>query len=471
MQQFTDIGRLLRHAGDPQTDGDGQFVALEPERMADTANQAIEHGADVLFPLAVVKIDDEFVPSEPRHHVILPDAALQPAAQLLQQLIAGTVAQGVIDLLEVIHIDENQGEAGCLVTAVAGHGMMQVIHQQRPVWQLGQRVVQGIELEPPLQLLMMLEPFLQPQVGLAQLLESLVDGLLRVELIELLSHPFELQQQGQLMAQEIEEQPVIGFQRPGHVEDEVGKVLLLLAQGQAVPVKSLFMALYAVGAVAHGPNDVIVVCQVWWIESLQSLVFQPDQQHVADREHLAQHSFQLGKQGMLRQVVSQAHHSADLLDFLLPLGIPLHERGSLPRQLGTGLGFVQAFGQALQQQPQGGCLIRGAACQQPLHVDMLHRLHAPALTFIEPGELFGEARFFPSQLLLEHVGKLIGVAPVQPPVGQPQHGEMLQRAECVQHTDQSGVILGGGNAGGGKIHDGGDDRQQGVRVWRCGGLN
>ena len=48
--------------------------------------------------------------------------------------------------------------------------MMQVIHQQRPVWQLGQRVVQGIELEPPLQLLMMLEPFLQPQVGLAQLL-------------------------------------------------------------------------------------------------------------------------------------------------------------------------------------------------------------------------------------------------------------------------------------------------------------
>ena len=43
---------------------------------------------------------------------------------------------------------------------------------------------------------------------------------------------FELQQQGQLMAQEIEEQPVIGFQRLGRVEDEVGKVLLLLAQGR-----------------------------------------------------------------------------------------------------------------------------------------------------------------------------------------------------------------------------------------------
>jgi hypothetical protein len=54
------------------------------------------------------------------------------------------------------------------------------------------------------------------------------------------------------MAQEIEEQPVIGFQRPGHVDDEVGEVLLLLAQRQAVPVE-LLLALHAVGAVAHGP--------------------------------------------------------------------------------------------------------------------------------------------------------------------------------------------------------------------------
>ena len=69
-------------------------------------------------------------------------------------------------------------------------------------------------------------------VGLAQLLESLVDGLLRVELIELLSHPLSSSNRVSWMAQEIEEQPVIGFQRPGHVEDEVGKVLLLLAQGR-----------------------------------------------------------------------------------------------------------------------------------------------------------------------------------------------------------------------------------------------
>ncbi|MNE59306.1 hypothetical protein D3C80_1543920 [compost metagenome] len=100
----------------------------------------------------------------------MPDAALQTLGQLLQQLVAGTVAQGVIDLLEMIHVGEDQGEAGRLVTAVTGHGMVKVVHQQGPVRQLGQRIVQRIELEPPLQLLMMSEPFLQPQVGLAQLL-------------------------------------------------------------------------------------------------------------------------------------------------------------------------------------------------------------------------------------------------------------------------------------------------------------
>ena len=94
-------------AGDPQTDGDGQFVALEPERMADTANQAIEHGADVPLPLAVVQIDDEFVPSS---LATMSFCRMQPCGLLpssCSSLIAGTVAQGVIDL-EVI-IDENQG--------------------------------------------------------------------------------------------------------------------------------------------------------------------------------------------------------------------------------------------------------------------------------------------------------------------------------------------------------------------------
>ena len=89
------------------------------------------------------------------------------------------------------------------------------------------------------------------------------------------------------MAQEVEEQPVIGFQGLGSIDDEVGEILLLLAQGQAVPEQPGLAALYAVGAVAQGPDDVVIVGEPRRIEFLQPLVVEADQQHVIDGQHLA----------------------------------------------------------------------------------------------------------------------------------------------------------------------------------------
>ena len=45
------------------------------------------------------------------------------------------------------------------------------------------------------------------------------------------------------MAQEVEEQPVIGFQGLGSIDDEVGEILLLLAQGIVGIVKSAALRL------------------------------------------------------------------------------------------------------------------------------------------------------------------------------------------------------------------------------------
>ncbi|MNC28596.1 hypothetical protein D3C75_768120 [compost metagenome] len=91
--------------------------------------------------------------------------------------------------------------------------------------------------------------------------------------------------------------------------------------------------------------------------------------------------------------------------------------------------------------------------------------------FIEPGELFGETRPFTPQLLLERLGQPMFIQPVQAAIGQPQHGKVLQGAESAQLLYQSGVILRGGDAGRGKIHDGRNDRQQGGGIWRCEGLD
>ncbi|MNE36125.1 hypothetical protein D3C80_1299250 [compost metagenome] len=169
--------------------------------------------------------------------------------------------------------------------------------------------------------------------------------------------------------------------------------------------------------------------------------------------------------------MSQPHDAADIFYLLLPVRIAPHQGGGQLGQLGAGLGLMQPLGQALQQQPQGGQVLGGAAGQQPLDIGVFDRLDAPAQAFIELGELLGEAGLLQPQLLLEILRQLVLVHPVQAPIGQPQHGKVLQGAEPVQLLHQSGVVRRGGYAWRREVHDGGDDRQQRHGVVRCGGLD
>ena len=98
---------------------------------------------------------------------------------------------------------------------------------------------------------------------------------------------------------------------------------------------------------------------------------------------------------------------------------------------------------------------------------MLDRQRAPAIGFIELGQLIGDARLFQPQLQLEAVGDLVFAYPLQAGFRQAEHAEMLQRAELVQLLDQGVVIFGSGGGGGGEIHNSGDQRQQGSRVMGC----
>lgn len=119
--------------------------------------------------------------------------------------------------------------------------------------------MQGIELQPTFQFLMLLQLLLQPEVGLAQLLQPLVDGVFRVDVVQLLADPSQLQQQGQLAAQEVEKQPVVGFQRLLQADEKVGEILLLEPQRLAIPVKLLLVLLNVVGAVAQPGDEFVAV--------------------------------------------------------------------------------------------------------------------------------------------------------------------------------------------------------------------
>ena len=61
--------------------------------------------------LHVLEQDRELVAGQARDHVRLAHAAAQAARDLLQHLVAGEVAQAVVDDLEAVDVDVEQAEA------------------------------------------------------------------------------------------------------------------------------------------------------------------------------------------------------------------------------------------------------------------------------------------------------------------------------------------------------------------------
>jgi len=71
----------------------------------------------------------ELVAADPDEHVRTAQQAGQPRAQLPEQLVAGGVAEGVVDLLEMVEVDEQEREAapaGVRVTVVGEERVEQV---------------------------------------------------------------------------------------------------------------------------------------------------------------------------------------------------------------------------------------------------------------------------------------------------------------------------------------------------------
>ena len=69
-----------------------------------------------------------------------------------QELVAGPVAQAVVDQLEAVEVEEHHHRGWSVVAEAAGDGVAQAVDQQQAVGQAGERVVQGLmgQLAPPL---------------------------------------------------------------------------------------------------------------------------------------------------------------------------------------------------------------------------------------------------------------------------------------------------------------------------------
>ena len=88
----------------------------------------------------------KFIAAQARHGVHRAHAGVQPLRHLLQQQVALVVAQGVVQRLEVVQVDEQQCPA-LLAPLGCGQGLVHAVHQQHAVGQAGQCVVEGQALD------------------------------------------------------------------------------------------------------------------------------------------------------------------------------------------------------------------------------------------------------------------------------------------------------------------------------------
>ena len=123
-------------------------IALALERQAPLADR-LEHAlGDALRGVAVgvAQQDGELVAAEAGDDVGLADAVMQRAADRADDLVAGLVAAGVVDVLEAVEV-EQEDRALAAVAGGVGDELGELLVEAAAVEELGQRVVVGQVLQ------------------------------------------------------------------------------------------------------------------------------------------------------------------------------------------------------------------------------------------------------------------------------------------------------------------------------------
>ena len=101
----------------------------------------LDHGLGVG---SVLEEHGELVAAEPGRRVARAQAPAQAVGDGAEQLVAGAVAEAVVDELEVVEVDEGDRGDRRVGAADAGQGVLDAVEEQRPVRQAGERVVERL---------------------------------------------------------------------------------------------------------------------------------------------------------------------------------------------------------------------------------------------------------------------------------------------------------------------------------------
>jgi len=136
-------GQLGCRPGQADAGADGGGDAAQPERLQQAPAEPVGDLVGVVGAVKAGAQQGELVAAEARRHPAAVPRPGQTAGHLDQQLVPGGVAVDVVDLLEVVEVDDQQGDGvlGGVGGGVEGGG--QPLEEQRPVGEPGQLVVVG----------------------------------------------------------------------------------------------------------------------------------------------------------------------------------------------------------------------------------------------------------------------------------------------------------------------------------------
>ena len=144
-------GRAALARGDADARPEHDLAPAAGERPPNRLVDAVRH-LQRRRHAALLDEHGELVAAEPRRGVARADAGEQPPRQLDQQLVAGGVAEGVVDVLEVVEVDEEHRDP-LARSPRACERVLEPLGEQHAVGEVGERVVERLVGEALLELL------------------------------------------------------------------------------------------------------------------------------------------------------------------------------------------------------------------------------------------------------------------------------------------------------------------------------
>ena len=145
MDQIGGIQSVFRGQRDANACADVQTGGADVDRLFEQRGDASSHGRG-LEGIGPVEKDGELVAAQAGHQIVATDNLADTRADLAEQRVPGLVPERVVDLLEVIEVDKQEGQPASLSSAgrQRGQGPVELMEELSTISESGELIGHGL---------------------------------------------------------------------------------------------------------------------------------------------------------------------------------------------------------------------------------------------------------------------------------------------------------------------------------------